>query len=189
MTQALEMTVGIDGWITGVAHIASPNYDIRPADSVIRLIVVHAISLPPGVYGGAYVAELFTNQLDGKAHPYFAAIAGRRVSAHFFIRRDGSVIQFVSCQDRAWHAGASCWRGQECCNDNSIGIELEGDDATRFTSQQYESLRGLLHLLRGHFPIDEVVGHADISPGRKTDPGPYFVWHEITPAVLLDALT
>ena len=177
--QLTEMHMGADGWISGLTHIKSPNCDTRPTGLLINLIVVHSISLPPGSFGGPHVEELFMNSLDGSAHPYFAAIAGRRVSAHFFIRRDGVAVQFVSCLDRAWHAGVSCWNGRERCNDNSIGIELEGDDSTRFSPQQYEKLRCLLHALCSTYPIENIVGHADIAPGRKTDPGPCFDWSAI----------
>lgn len=169
-----------DGWLNGAERIPSPNCDDRPAGVVTSLIVVHAISLPPGKFGGDEVAAFFTNRLVPERHPYFAALAGRRVSAHFFIRRSGQLIQFVSCHRRAWHAGASCWRGRDRCNDFSIGIELEGDDHTSFASCQYLVLSRLSALLHECFPIDAVVGHADIAPGRKTDPGPYFDWSMLT---------
>ena len=167
------------GWLTGARQVASPNCDPRPAGVVVRLVVIHAISLPPGEFGGDAIEQLFSNRLDVTAHPYFREICQLRVSAHFLIRRDGTLIQFVSTAMRAWHAGVSCWRGRECCNDFSLGIELEGDDAHAFTEPQYESLSALLRLLRQGFPVEEVVGHADIAAGRKTDPGPYFDWRRL----------
>jgi AmpD protein len=177
--------LGTEGWLANCEHIASPNHDARPADTLIRLVVVHAISLPPGQFGGDAVVDLFLKRLDPAAHPYFVAIAGHRVSAHFFIRRNGHLIQFVSCGQRAWHAGISCWRGNQRCNDFSIGIELEGDDYSSFEPQQYRTLDALLAILQHRFPIEAIVGHADIAPGRKTDPGPYFEWRrETTPRAL-----
>jgi AmpD protein len=170
------------GWLSGCARIASPNHDERPAGATIRLIVIHAISLPPGQFGGDAVAALFCNRLDPAAHPYFAAIASHRVSAHFFIRRDGSLIQFVPCLQRAWHAGVSCWQGHERCNDYSLGIELEGDDHHDFEPAQYRMLHSLLAVLQRHFPIEAIAGHADIAPGRKSDPGPHFEWRQIEAA-------
>lgn len=145
----------------------------------MRLLVIHSISLPPGVFEGDAVIELFTNQLDWDAHPYYQTIRGARVSAHFFIRRGGELIQFVPCGARAWHAGASCWQGQERCNDFSIGIELEGTDDQPFTDAQYAALAPLVRLLRQSYAIEAVVGHSDIAPGRKTDPGPCFAWHRL----------
>lgn len=177
--------IDADGWLSGAARLPSPNCDARPPAEPIRLIVVHAISLPPGEFGGSAVAAFFTNRLDPAAHPYFATIADRRVSAHFLIRRDGACIQFVSCCDRAWHAGASCWRGRERCNDFSLGIELEGDDNTDFTDVQYRALADLIRDLRDRYPIEAIVGHADIAPARKTDPGPHFAWARL--ATLLAA--
>lgn len=165
-----------DGWLQGVRHCRSPNQDLRPAGVVPRLVVVHAISLPPGEYGGPGVEQLFTNNLDPMAHPYYATIAGLKVSAHFFIRRDGELVQFVSTHARAWHAGVSCWRGHERCNDFSLGVELEGCESEGFESAQYERLDALLRTLRDTYLIDDVVGHSDIAPGRKWDPGPHFDW-------------
>ena len=165
-----------DGWLDGARRVPSPNCDQRPADQAPRLIVVHAISLPPGEFGGDGVERLFTNALDPTAHPYYREIQSLLVSAHFLIRRDGSLIQFVPCRLRAWHAGASNWRGIECCNDFSIGIELEGCDEQVFEPPQYEALARLVALLRRNYPIEDIVGHADISPGRKSDPGPHFDW-------------
>lgn len=167
------------GWLEGIAHIPSPNQDERPPDAAIRLIVIHAISLPPGQFGGTAISDLLSNRLDPAAHPYFATIANQRVSAHFLIRRDGALLQFVPCSRRAWHAGASCWQGHERCNDFSLGIELEGDDQTDFEPRQYATLRDLLTLLIQRYPIEAIAGHADIAAGRKTDPGPHFDWREI----------
>jgi AmpD protein len=158
--------------------IASPNRDERP-DCPVTLVVVHNISLPPGKYGGSGIIELFTNQLDPHAHPYYAEIHQLKVSAHFLIRRDGHLIQFVSCLQRAWHAGQSFWQGRERCNDFSVGIELEGSDHDAFTDAQYARLQELLAALKTTYPIKAVVGHSDIAPGRKTDPGPCFDWEKI----------
>lgn len=168
-----------DGWLAGAERIPSPNQDARPPGDTISLLVIHAISLPPGEFGGNAVIDLFTNRLDPAAHPYFATLAGTRVSAHFLVRRDGALIQFVSCHARAWHAGVSCWKGRERCNDFSLGIELEGDDFTPFSDAQYATLDALVERLCQHFPLADIVGHADISPARKTDPGPYFDWSRI----------
>lgn len=165
-----------DGWLPGASAVPSPNCDDRPAGESIRLVVVHAISLPPGEFGGDGVERLFTNRLDPEAHPYYRDIYALRVSAHFFIRRDGRLLQFVATTRRAWHAGASSWRGRERCNDFSLGIELEGCDERPFASIQYVRLARLIRILRRAYPIEEIVGHADIAPGRKTDPGPCFDW-------------
>lgn len=165
-----------EGWLDEARRIPSPNCDERPSGQSARLIVVHAISLPPGEFGGDGIERLFTNRLDPEAHPYYREIISLQVSAHFLIRRDGRVEQFVPCQLRAWHAGASNWRGAECCNDFSIGIELEGCDEMPFEAQQYATLSRLILVLRRHYPIEDIVGHADIAPGRKTDPGPMFDW-------------
>lgn len=164
------------GWLSMAHRIVSPNCDERPAGSSIRLIVVHAISLPPDRFGGAGVQQLFTNRLDPAEHPYYATIHQLRVSAHFFIRRDGELVQFVPTLLRAWHAGVSCWRGIERCNDFSIGIELEGCDTVPFEPIQYDALARLVDTVVAKHPIEDVVGHSDIAPGRKTDPGPYFDW-------------
>ena len=167
------------GWLPGARHLPSPNCDARPEGAAIELIVIHNISLPPGVFDGDAVIDLFTNRLDWDAHPYYQGIRGLEVSAHFFIRRDGSLIQFVPCTLRAWHAGASNWQGRERCNDFSIGIELEGTDDLPFTDAQYATLVPLLATLKTAYPIQAVVGHSDIAPGRKTDPGPHFVWQRL----------
>jgi AmpD protein len=169
------------GWLAGARRIASPNFDERPPESPVSLIVLHAISLPPAQFGGDAIVRLFTNSLDPTAHPYFAEIATLRVSAHFLIRRDGALLQFVSCQHRAWHAGASCFGGRQRCNDFSIGIELEGCDELPFTEAQYAQLQPLIDELCACYPGSALAGHCDIAPGRKTDPGPLFDWLRITP--------
>ena len=166
-------------WLPGVSHEPSPNADERPADTTIDLLVIHNISLPPGEFGGGHIRDLFLNRLDPRAHPYFVDIAGLKVSAHLLIRRDGEVIQFVALERRAWHAGQSDFCGRQCCNDFSIGIELEGTDQQPFNDAQYEALVRMTLHIRRIFPLitdDRIVGHADIAPGRKTDPGPAFDW-------------
>ena len=173
------MIVGGDGWLDEVNRIESPNFDTRPPGSSIELIVVHNISLPPGCYGGGHVAQLFTNALDPSIDDYFPQIVGVRVSAHFLIERDGKATQFVSVNDRAWHAGVSAWCGRAACNDFSVGIELEGTDFESFTDLQYRSLNALIGALLSAYPIRAVVGHSDIAPDRKTDPGPYFDWRRV----------
>lgn len=162
--------------LPGARFVPSPNCDERPPDTAVELIVVHAISLPPGEFGGPYIEALFTNRLDARAHPYFAQIAGLRVSAHFLIRRSGEIVQFVECDRRAWHAGVSSWRGRERCNDFSIGIELEGCDQRAFMPAQYRALVALSERICARYPIADIAGHSDIAPGRKTDPGPHFDW-------------
>ncbi|MCB5190241.1 1,6-anhydro-N-acetylmuramyl-L-alanine amidase AmpD [Methylobacillus arboreus] len=174
MDQALS--IDQQGLVAEAEFIASPNFDARPAGSEICLIVIHNISLPPGKYGGPGISELFTNRLNPHAHPYYAEIHQLRVSSHFVIRRDGALQQFVPCEARAWHAGVSSWQGRERCNDFSIGIELEGSDFEPFATAQYTVLQALLKLLVSHYPIRDIVGHSDIAPGRKTDPGPHFNW-------------
>ena len=156
--------------------VASPNHDERPQGTAIELLVIHAISLPPGEFGGNGVEELFLNHLDPAEHPYYTSLAGLRVSTHFFVRRDGSLTQFVPCAKRAWHAGQSIWRGRAACNDFSIGIELEGTDGVAFEPAQYQTLSALTVALRRAYPIADIAGHSDIAPGRKTDPGPHFDW-------------
>ncbi len=168
------------GRVPGAEFIASPNFDARPPEEAVSLIVIHAISLPPGEFGGPGIVELFTNTLDPGAHPYYAGIHALRVSAHFLIRRDGRLLQFVTCHDRAWHAGVSQWRGRERCNDFSLGIELEGCDDKPFEPAQYAALNALLATLQSAYPGVEITGHAQIAPGRKTDPGPCFDWSQIT---------
>lgn len=177
------LIIGRDGWIDGMQKILSPNYEARPESAEIRLLVVHGISLPPGQYGGGYIQQLFCNRLNPSEHPYFTEIADLRVSAHCLIERDGTLTQFVSFQHRAWHAGVSCWQGEENCNDFSIGIELEGCDEEAYNPEQYDRLATLVISLRKQYPaLDEnaICGHSDIAPGRKTDPGPGFDWQNLT---------
>jgi AmpD protein len=173
------MELDADGWLDGAIAIPSPNCDARPDGSRIDLLVIHAISLPPGEFGGQHIAALFQNRLDPDLHPYFHSIQALRVSAHFLISRDGTLTQFVSCLQRAWHAGVSCWQARERCNDFSIGIELEGTDFEPFTQQQYDTLNILLGILCARYPIRGIAGHSDIAPGRKTDPGPFFDWAKV----------
>lgn len=156
----------------------SPNCDDRPEGTRVDLLVIHNISLPPGEFGGPGIVELFTNRLDPNSHPYYQGIRDLKVSSHFLIRRDGALIQFVACARRAWHAGQSEWRGRSCCNDFSIGVELEGDDIQPFTNSQYAVLGDLSLALKRRYPIKDCVGHSEIAipPGRKTDPGPFFDW-------------
>lgn len=166
-------------WLPGLAHEPSPNADERPADSAVDLLVIHNISLPPGQFGGDHIRDLFLNRLDPAGHPYFAEIAHLEVSAHLLIRRDGTAVQFVALDRRAWHAGQSNFCGRERCNDFSIGIELEGSDDEPFTKPQYRRLGELTRDIQALFPAitaERIVGHADIAPGRKTDPGPCFDW-------------
>jgi len=170
------MKINASGLLQGARYIPSPNVDARPDDCAPALIVIHNISLPPDQFGGPGVIALFTNQLDPSQHPYYATIKDLRVSSHFFIRRDGELIQFVPCTQRAWHAGASNWNGRERCNDFSVGIELEGCDTTPFTDAQYACLNQLITVLKAAYPIQDIKGHSDIAPGRKTDPGPCFDW-------------
>lgn len=164
------------GWLLEARCVASPNFGPRPSRSDASLVVLHSISLPPGVYGGDAVERLFTNRLDWDEHPYYASIRGLKVSAHFFIRREGELVQFVGCDARAWHAGESSWRGRADCNDYSIGIELEGLEGDAFDDAQYERLVRLLRRIARIYPIDAVAGHEHVAPGRKHDPGPGFDW-------------
>ncbi|OHC62277.1 MAG: N-acetyl-anhydromuranmyl-L-alanine amidase [Rhodocyclales bacterium GWA2_65_19] len=173
---------GEPDWLPFARQVPSPNCDERPAGESVRLVVIHAISLPPDEFGGPEIIQLFTNCLDPAAHAYFREIRGLRVSAHFLIRRDGELIQFVACSQRAWHAGVSNWMGRDGCNDFSIGIELEGCDRIPFEAVQYLTLDHLLAELRRRYLIEAVVGHSDIAPGRKTDPGPCFDWHRVRDA-------
>lgn len=179
------MQIDAAGCLDGVRFIPSPNCDERPAGCAIDLLVIHNISLPPGEFGGAGVIDLFTNQLDPQAHPYFQTIRDLKVSAHFFLRRDGEIIQFVPCGKRAWHAGESAWQGTTRCNDFSIGVELEGSDTQPFTADQYQALVTLTLALRKAYPLRDIAGHADIAPGRKTDPGPHFDWEGYRKALIL----
>jgi AmpD protein len=175
----VEVNVDARGIVRAARQIASPNFDARPAGVEPSLVVIHGISLPPGVFRGDGVIRLFTNTLDPAAHPYYASIADLRVSAHFLVRRRGGLIQFVSCNDRAWHAGVSSWCGRQRCNDFSVGIELEGADHVPYTAAQYTCLAALLVALRHRYPMTAAVGHSDIAPGRKTDPGPAFDWNRL----------
>jgi N-acetyl-anhydromuramoyl-L-alanine amidase len=179
----LKRAVWRDGWWCRARRVRSPNFEARPAGSAVTLAIVHSISLPPGQYGGPQVEHLFTNRLDPAAHPYFEPLHGVRLSAHFFIRRDGAVVQFVSCDQRAWHAGASRWRGRDNCNDYSIGIELEGLEGERFERAQYRALVRLLHALALRYPLVDVAGHEHVAPGRKADPGARFEWPRLTRAL------
>lgn len=168
-----------DGWLNAATRCPSPNFDARPAGIAVDLLVVHGISLPPGEFGGDAIEALFCNRLDADAHPYFAAIAGLPVSAHLLIRRDGRMQQFVRFEDRAWHAGESRFRGRPRCNDFAVGIELEGTDDCPYEAVQYQRLAATARLLIARFPgivADRIVGHSDIAPQRKTDPGPAFDW-------------
>ncbi|WP_035382724.1 1,6-anhydro-N-acetylmuramyl-L-alanine amidase AmpD [Ferriphaselus sp. R-1] len=170
------MRIDAEGWCHGLRRIASPNCDRRLPGTEVSLLVIHNISLPPGEFGGKAIEQLFTNTLDCDTHPYYERLRGLQVSAHFLVRRDGQLIQFVSCSKRAWHAGVSEWQGRSRCNDFSLGIELEGDDDTPFTDAQYAALIRLTRRLQRHYPLRDITGHSDIAPGRKTDPGPYFDW-------------
>lgn len=174
------------GWLQGVVRVPSPNHDERPEGARPELVVVHAISLPPGEFGGPWIDHLFTNTLDPAAHPYFREIAGLEVSAHVLIRRDGQVVQYVPFDRRAWHAGASSWQGRTRCNDFSIGIELEGADDIPFEELQYQRLAGVIAALLAAYPglsPERIAGHSDIAPGRKTDPGPAFDWARLHAAL------
>jgi AmpD protein len=164
------------GWWRAASRCPSPNFGPRPGRQQPTLAIVHAISLPPGEYGGDFIERLFTNRLDWDAHPYFQQIRGLEVSSHFVIRRDGALQQFVSCAQRAWHAGRSSWQGRDNCNDYSVGIELEGLEGETFDARQYPALAELLSALAARYPISTVVGHEHVAPGRKIDPGPGFDW-------------
>lgn len=165
-----------EGWWAHATPCPSPNHNERPAGTAVSLVVLHSISLPPGEFGGDAVQQLFCNQLDCDAHPYFERLRGLRVSAHFFVRRDGAVMQFVSCERRAWHAGVSRWRGRENCNDFSIGIEIEGLEGGLFEGAQYDSVARLLRALSRRYALADVTGHEHVAPGRKHDPGAGFDW-------------
>ena len=175
------------GWYRHARRLDSPNFGPRPQAALVDLIVIHSISLPPGQYGGAQVQRLFTNTLDWQAHPYFESIRGLQVSAHFFIERTGALWQFVSCERRAWHAGVSSYRGRSNCNDDSIGIELEGLEGSEFEPGQYESLSSLCTALLQAYPIAHLAGHEHIAPGRKQDPGAGFDWLQLRNALGLPA--
>lgn len=176
----MELRVHVaTGLLEGVRQVLCPHRDARPAGVVPDLLVVHGISLPPGQFGGPWIECLFTGSLPPEAHPYFATIAGLRVSAHLLVRRDGELVQFVPFHLRAWHAGVSSWQGREACNDFSIGIELEGDDDTAYADAQYASTAAAVRALLAAYPTlqrERIAGHSDIAPGRKTDPGRGFDW-------------
>jgi AmpD protein len=169
-------TTSAEGWLAGARRVPSPNCDSRPPGVAVSLLLLHCISLPRGAYGGDAVPRLFTNRLDPRAHPAFADLAGVRVSSHFFVRRDGALLQFVPLQRRAWHAGASSWRARPRCNDYSVGIELEGVDDAAFAAAQYRRLGALVRQLQRLLPLREFAAHSDVAPGRKTDPGGGFDW-------------
>lgn len=180
------MIVWHAGWLERARRCESPNFGPRPVDAQVDLVLLHSISLPPGEYGGDGIERLFTNRLDWDAHPYYEQIRGLEVSAHFVLRRDGELLQFVSCDARAWHAGSSAWRGRENCNDYSIGIELEGLEGETFDDAQYRALAALLTDIARRYPVSAIVGHEHVAPGRKLDPGPGFDWPRIvalTPTV------
>jgi AmpD protein len=170
--------IGPGGWCLEARRVHSPNFDRRPAGCRVSLIVIHGISLPPGEFGGPWIDQLFLNRLHSGAHPFFATIAGLRVSSHLLIRRDGELVQYVPLSMRAWHAGESSYQGRPRCNDYSIGIELEGVDDAPYDERQYRQLESLLPQLLRHYPAigERIAGHAAIAPGRKSDPGAAFDW-------------
>lgn len=172
----------VNGLLSSAIQVHSPNYDDRPDSEDIQLLVIHGISLPPGEFGGGYIEQFFTNSLNPAEHPYFEEIKDLKVSSHLLINRDGIITQFVPFQKRAWHAGESCHKDRQCCNDFSIGIELEGTDEQPYTDEQYETLIKIISVLQDSYPAltrDNIVGHCDIAPQRKTDPGPAFAWSRI----------
>jgi AmpD protein len=179
MADASGTTLWSGGWYRFAKHLPSPNFGARPQGASIDLLVVHSISLPPGQYGGDEVQQLFTNRLDWDAHPYFGSIRGLEVSSHFYVRRNGELWQFVSADARAWHAGPSAWRGRTNCNDDSIGIELEGIEGGAFEDAQYDTLGSLCPAIAQQYPTAFVAGHEHIAPGRKQDPGPGFEWQRL----------
>ena len=174
------------GWLDKANRCPSPNYDVRSKEE-IDLIVIHSISLPPGIFGNSFVEDFFQNKLDHSKDKYFQEIKDLKVSSHFLIKRDGEITQFVSILDRAWHAGVSSFEGREDCNDYSIGIELEGTDVDSFEENQYESLVSLISTLMSELPritLDRIVGHSDIAPGRKSDPGKGFDWYKFKDRII-----
>lgn len=180
------MKIGNDGLLNEAVWHESPNQDERPCGIPVILTVIHNISLPPGDFGGDDVIRLFTNRLDYTAHPFYETVRGMRVSSHFLVRRDGQLLQFVSCNRRAWHAGKSSWRGRARCNDFSVGVELEGADEVLYTDKQYASLARLLSALAARYPIEDIVGHSEIAPQRKTDPGAAFDWLRLLAIIEFD---
>ena len=186
MSQSEEQAASplwLAGWYGYARRLQSPNFGPRPVGAAVDLIVVHSISLPPGKYGGQEVQQLFTNTLDWQAHPYFRQIEGMQVSSHFYIRRNGELWQFVSCDDRAWHAGESRYRQRDNCNDDSIGIELEGLEGGNFEPAQYETLGGLCAAVAQNYPVEHIAGHEHVAPGRKQDPGIGFDWQVLRNAL------
>ncbi|CDG81391.1 1,6-anhydro-N-acetylmuramyl-L-alanine amidase AmpD [Janthinobacterium agaricidamnosum] len=170
------LTINPDGWCDGASRYDSPYFDARPDGAVVDLLVIHNVSLPGGQFGGPHVSDLFTGRLDYNADPSFASLRHLEVSAHFFIRRDGRIVQYVSAHQRAWHAGVSVFRGRPHCNGYSIGIEMEGSDFVPFEPSQYRALAALTAALQAVYPLQQVCGHEHVAPGRKTDPGPFFDW-------------
>lgn len=183
------MRVDDAGWLAGARRVASSNCDARPAATVVDTLVIHHISLPPEHFAGDAIERLFTNRLDAQAHPYFERLREVHVSAHFLLRRRGELLQFVSCEQRAWHAGISRLLERERCNDFSIGIELEGSSARPFTDTQYRRLARLIAALGGRYPLRFIAGHSDVAPGRKDDPGPHFDWRRLEPVLRLSGIT
>ena len=179
ITNPKEMIINDGGFVQDIKLVLSPNCDARPKNISINLLVIHNISLPPDQYGGDYIEHFFTNQLNSSVDPYFQKIKNIKVSSHFVINREGNLIQYVSCNKRAWHAGVSEWNGKKNCNDYSIGIELEGSDHIEYTKSQYEKLNQLIDCLKSYYAIEAIVGHSDIATGRKTDPGSSFNWKKI----------
>ncbi len=173
-----DFAIDAEGWCAAASHCFSPNCDAREIGTVVDLLLVHNISLPPGEFGGPYIEDLFCNRLDYTLHPYFERLKPLRVSSHFLIRRDGSLLQFVSTHRRAWHAGASKFKDRERCNDYSIGVELEGTDFVLFEPVQYQVLASLTVALTAHHGLTDVAGHEHVAPIRKTDPGPFFDWQQ-----------
>jgi N-acetyl-anhydromuramoyl-L-alanine amidase len=184
---AAALPLWADGWYRFARAMPSPNFGPRPASSTIDLIVIHSISLPPGEFGNGQVQRLFTNQLDWESHSYFESIRGLQVSSHFFVSRQGELWQFVSCDERAWHAGQSSYRGRDNCNDDSIGIELEGLEGGDFELAQYETLAALCSALTSSYPVTHIAGHEHIAPGRKQDPGSGFDWFRLKAATACPA--
>jgi AmpD protein len=179
MRAGTEMIVEPGGWLYGVRRVLSPHADERPPGVEVSLIVIHGVSLPPGEFGGPWIEAFFSGRLDSRAHPYFVDRASLQVAPHLYVPRDGALIQFVPCDRRAWHAGCSMWRGRDECNDFSIGIELEGADDIPYTAAQYACLASVIVVLRKHYTAigeQDLAGHSDIAPGRKSDPGPAFDW-------------
>ena len=184
MAMPTDFSIDADGWCAAARQVPSPNCDARDAGTAIDLLIIHNISLPPGEFGGAQIEALFCNRLDFDAHPYFDQLRALRVSAHFLVRRDGSLLQFVPTDRRAWHAGASTFAGRPRCNDFSIGVEIEGTDMQPFEPAQYHTLVALTLALLARHNLTAVVGHEHVAPGRKTDPGPFFDWEGYRKATL-----